>query len=308
MGNALDNQLSNAVAGTKLDGAHRVEVDDADLDFTTVAGIDGPGCVDQTDAVPHGKARPRVDKRCIPGGQCDGHTGGQQGTLTRLQCGSLRGHQVKSCIARMGSLREWHRGIKPLNQDVNSIGFPVHGPTVARAAGPTAARAVSGRWHPDLVTSTNPTHYRERLTAPWWLWLASCVVCATLGIAYAAPFTATIGLVVFGISFGVVAIGLMRSAPIVEVRDGVVRAGVATMDLEFVGSVSALDADQSRKLRGPDADPFAWMTLRGWIATAVRLDVADPNDDTPYWYISTRHPAALVAAFLNQSPPKSADR
>jgi Protein of unknown function (DUF3093) len=155
------------------------------------------------------------------------------------------------------------------------------------------------------VTPTEPPLYRERLTAPWWLWLASFVVCATLGIAYAAPFTATIGLVVFGISFGVVASGLARSAPVVEVRDGVVHAGVASMGLEFVGAVSALDADQARKLRGPDADPFAWMTLRGWIATAVRLDVADPDDDTPYWYISTRHPAALIQALSHGNHDQS---
>jgi hypothetical protein len=28
----------------------------------------------------------------------------------------------------------------------------------------------------------------------------------------------------------------------------------------------------------------------------VRIDLADPDDPTPYWFVSTRHPERLVAA------------
>jgi hypothetical protein len=150
--------------------------------------------------------------------------------------------------------------------------------------------------------------FRERLSAPWWLWLAVFALAASLGIAYAAPFTVGIGLLAFALAFGVAALGLIGSVPVIEVRDGTLRAGAATLPLDCVGDALALDAEQARVLRGAGADPFAWMVLRGWIGTAVRVDVDDPEDDTPYWYISTRHPDALVAALGHQSAPKSTDR
>jgi hypothetical protein len=150
--------------------------------------------------------------------------------------------------------------------------------------------------------------FRERLTAPWWLWFAAFVLCVTLGIAYAAPFSVAVGLLAFALSFGVVAFGLIGSVPVVEVRDGALQAGAATLPLDCVGAAIALNADQARVLRGTGSDPFAWMLLRGWIATAVRIDVDDPEDDTPYWYVSTRRPDALVAALLNGSEANSTDR
>jgi hypothetical protein len=38
------------------------------------------------------------------------------------------------------------------------------------------------------------------------------------------------------------------------------------------------------------------MLLRGYIRTAVRVEITDPEDPTPYAYLSTREPARLVAA------------
>ena len=38
-----------------------------------------------------------------------------------------------------------------------------------------------------------------------------------------------------------------------------------------------------------------WL-LRSWIPTAVRVDLNDPDDPTPYWFISTRKPVELVRA------------
>jgi hypothetical protein len=155
------------------------------------------------------------------------------------------------------------------------------------------------------VPSTQPPVFRERLTAPWSLWFAAFALSASLGIAYAAPFSLEIGVVAFALAFGVAAFGLIRSVPVIEVRDGVLHAGIATLPLDCIGPITALDAEQARILRGPGADPFAWMVLRGWIPTAVRIDVDDPEDDTPYWYVSTRRPRDLMAALTTASVDQS---
>lgn len=143
--------------------------------------------------------------------------------------------------------------------------------------------------------------YRERVNAPWWLWGAGFLASASLGVAYAAPFTAAVGWLVASLTMALIGVALVRSAPRLEVTHDSFRAGVAQIPLAHVGTVTPLDAEQSTQLRGTQADPFAWMLLRGWVATAIRLDVDDPDDDTPYWYVSTRHPQALADALTGGS-------
>jgi hypothetical protein len=38
----------------------------------------------------------------------------------------------------------------------------------------------------------------------------------------------------------------------------------------------------------------AFMLLRGYVPTAVRVEVSDPDDPTPYLYLSTRRPEQLA--------------
>ena len=36
--------------------------------------------------------------------------------------------------------------------------------------------------------------------------------------------------------------------------------------------------------------------LRPYVKTAVRVELTDPADPTPYWLLSSRHPQALASA------------
>lgn len=64
-----------------------------------------------------------------------------------------------------------------------------------------------------------------------------------------------------------------------------------------------LDAEEARAWRSYKADPRAFMLLRSYIPTAVRVKVTDPADPTPYVYLSTREPQALVAALAPVPAP-----
>lgn len=57
-----------------------------------------------------------------------------------------------------------------------------------------------------------------------------------------------------------------------------------------------LDAEEARAWRTYKADARAFMLLRGYVETAVRVEVTDPDDPTPYVYLSTRNPQGLAAA------------
>jgi len=108
------------------------------------------------------------------------------------------------------------------------------------------------------------------------------------------------------------------SRPTVLVNEGELRAGPACLPLAAVGEVSALDEAQTRTLRGPRADPAAFLLIRPYLRRAVYVEVARPGAETrvhrrlrgfrlhdettrpamaaPYWLVCTRHPAELVAA------------
>ena len=142
--------------------------------------------------------------------------------------------------------------------------------------------------------------YRERLWAPWWAWPVAGIGPLMLGVAYGYAISGPVGWSVAA-ALAVLAVGaLVGTAPVLEVTGRGIQAGPAFLEAEYLGSATALDKGEARSLRGVDADARAYSVLRGWLPSAVRLDVADDRDPAPYWYLSTRDPRALAAA-LNQA-------
>jgi hypothetical protein len=144
-----------------------------------------------------------------------------------------------------------------------------------------------------------PVHtegYDERLRVPWSWWLLAAALVGTLGVA-AGPLGTAAGVATFVVGFGLAAALLVGyGAARVAVVDGVLVAGRARLPLRAVGRVDALDPADTRDLLGPHADPAAYVLSRPYVATAVRVEVADAADPTPYWLVATRRPAALAAA------------
>ena len=145
--------------------------------------------------------------------------------------------------------------------------------------------------------------YRERLYAPWPVWLLSTVMTGSLGIAYGFPLGFAAGAAAFVASQGLVTWWLLSTAPLVVIDDTVFRAGRARLPLRFVGRIAPLDAAQTREARGPVADPAAYLCIRGWVSRSVLVEVEDPDDPHPYWLVSTRagHDLARVLAAARDS-------
>jgi hypothetical protein len=139
--------------------------------------------------------------------------------------------------------------------------------------------------------------YRERLTAPasWWALAALFAIAVWWAFFVAAPpwVAAVAGAIAAAAAFGGVAI---YGSALVEVAPDGFRAGRAVLPLSAVGSASALDAAQSQRAAGVDADARAYLLLRGYCGGAVKVEVDDPADPTPYWLVSTRRPRELAAA------------
>jgi hypothetical protein len=145
--------------------------------------------------------------------------------------------------------------------------------------------------------------YRERLGVPasWWLLAALCVL--MLGTTLWAGLSLIAAAAVYIVMGGAVTAGLlMWGAITIEVADAELRVGSQRLPLGEAGEVAALDQAQTRALRGPRADPAAYLLVRPYLPKAVYIEIAGRPADRPYWLVATRRPAELAAALQGARP------
>ncbi|WP_121252781.1 DUF3093 domain-containing protein [Nocardioides ferulae] len=139
--------------------------------------------------------------------------------------------------------------------------------------------------------------YDERLGVPLRWWVQGTMLIATFWMAMvvAMPFTWACG-------FTALLLGLLAAwflgygAARITVADGSLRAGRARIEGRHLGGAEALDPEATRRVAGVEADARAYLLLRPYLKRAVRVQLTDPADPTPYWLLSTRHPDRLAAA------------
>ncbi|WP_320782422.1 DUF3093 domain-containing protein [Streptomyces sp. CRN 30] len=144
--------------------------------------------------------------------------------------------------------------------------------------------------------------YEERLTAPrsWWL------LCFLVGLAIAlvlVPFGTLpiLGGLACGTAASAVVVSSYGSVRIRVVGDSLI-AGEAKIPVSALGESEVLDAEEARAWRTYKADTRAFLLLRAYIPGALRVEVTDPDDPTPYLYLSTREPERLAEALRAAKP------
>ncbi|MFD7795732.1 DUF3093 domain-containing protein [Streptomyces sp. NPDC059759] len=138
--------------------------------------------------------------------------------------------------------------------------------------------------------------YEERLTAPRSWWVISFLVGLAMALVF-LPFGTLpmLGALVGGTAVAAVAASAYGSIRIRVVGDALI-AGDARIPVAALGDAEILDQEEARAWRTHKADTRAFMLLRSYIPTALRVQVTDPADPTPYLYLSTREPERLIAA------------
>ncbi|MEV5609568.1 DUF3093 domain-containing protein [Streptomyces sp. NPDC052225] len=150
-----------------------------------------------------------------------------------------------------------------------------------------------------MELSTTP--YEERLTAPRSWWFVTFLVGVAGGLIL-LPFGTLplLGGFVGGLLVAAVITSSYGSVRVRVVANSLV-AGDAKIPLSALGPVEILDAEEARAWRTHKADPRAFMLLRSYVPTAIRAEITDPTDPTPYVYVSTREPEALAKALGSRS-------
>ncbi|WP_285043298.1 DUF3093 domain-containing protein [Plantibacter sp. LMC-P-059a] len=137
--------------------------------------------------------------------------------------------------------------------------------------------------------------YRETLwPSPWVIIALALVVPATMLVL--APVSLPAGVIGAVVLYGGCLALAFGSAPRIEVSGAILSVGKASIPLAQVGDVIVYTgADATAQLR-TKLDARAWLMIRGWVHSLVKVEVTDPADPTPYWLLSSRRPQLLADA------------
>ncbi len=105
-------------------------------------------------------------------------------------------------------------------------------------------------------------------------------------------------IIVSLIQLGLLVLAAKRTALVITVTKGWLLVGPAAIERAFIHNFKALESAEFKRVRGVDADPASYLEIRFWVSTAIKIDLRDPKDKTPYWLISTNR-ANELAKLLN---------
>lgn len=142
--------------------------------------------------------------------------------------------------------------------------------------------------------------YRERLWPTPAVFIATALIMPASLVVF-LPINVIAGIVTAIVLYAGCVTLLVIGSPTIRVVDGELRAGRARLPLRFAGDAAAYRASTATEQRGRLLDARAWLVIRGWVDPVVRIAVTDPDDPTPYWLVSTRHPDDLVRA-ISRAP------
>jgi len=82
----------------------------------------------------------------------------------------------------------------------------------------------------------------------------------------------------------------------------------AHISRHYISAAVAMDARTLRRVIGREGDPQAFVSIRPWIGPGVQLQLDDPDDPTPYWVVSSRHPNKVADLLRSSDASDAADR
>lgn len=145
----------------------------------------------------------------------------------------------------------------------------------------------------------NKLRYKEVLRPPMWLIAFVYFLFLSIVLSLWAALGNSSALISFTLlTLWIVAL-YFRTALTIEVDEKYLRVGKAKIEHLYIGEVSALSTAELRLVRTRDADPSAFLAIRFWSGKAVKIEVKDSRDATPYWLISSKNPQRLVEALKN---------
>ncbi|MCV7196944.1 DUF3093 domain-containing protein [Mycobacterium angelicum] len=143
--------------------------------------------------------------------------------------------------------------------------------------------------------------YRERLWVPWWWWPLALALAALIATEVNQGVPALPDWLPF-ITLFAVAAGALLWLGRIEIRvtagsDGVeLWAAEAHLPVTVITRSAEVARTAKSAALGRQLDPAAFVLHRAWVGPMILLVLDDPDDPTPYWLVSCRHPERVLSA------------
>jgi hypothetical protein len=164
----------------------------------------------------------------------------------------------------------------------------------------TTAKTTLGRVSGPRATSQKVL-YRERLSVPWWWFPPALFVAGLVALEVNAAARDWPRWISFAVLFAVAAAAMVWLGRIeVRVVDGgegpELWAGPAHLPTTVISRSAEIPRSAKSSALGRQLDPAAYVLHRAWIGPMVLVVLDDPDDPTPFWLVSSRHPDRVLAA------------
>ncbi|HYJ54394.1 MAG TPA: DUF3093 domain-containing protein, partial [Mycobacterium sp.] len=140
-----------------------------------------------------------------------------------------------------------------------------------------------------------------RLWVPWWWWLPGLGLAALIALEVNQGVGALPDWLPFAVLLPVAAIVLVSlgrtELRVISIEGGTdVWIGGAHLPVAVIARSAEVPRSAKSAALGRQLDPAAYVVHRAWVGPMVLLVLDDPDDPTPYWLISARHPDKVLAA------------
>jgi len=136
--------------------------------------------------------------------------------------------------------------------------------------------------------------YQEKIGWSWWLWAFALFLGASISLAVWAAISPMATIVISIAEFLLLILASVKTKLLITVTKGWLLVGPAAIERAYLKGFTPLAFNELAKVRGVDGDPAAFLQLRFWISSAIKVDLRDPKDKTPYWLISTSRASNLA--------------
>jgi len=137
---------------------------------------------------------------------------------------------------------------------------------------------------------------------PWWWWPLAFALAALIAFEVNMGGLASLpAWVPFATLIAAAAAALLWLGRIeiqVTAGDGDVQlwAGEAHLPVTVIARSAEVPRSAKSAALGRQLDPAAYVLHRAWIGPMILLVLDDPDDPTPYWLVSCRHPERVLSA------------
>ena len=138
--------------------------------------------------------------------------------------------------------------------------------------------------------------YREVIRMPLWLLALIYLFFLSFVLSVWAALGNSAALISFLVLSALVVLIAVRTRLMIQVSESELLVGRAHIDLKYIGAVTELDSQAMRALRTRDANPMAFLGIRFWSSTGVKVVITDKADETPYWLITSNQANQLAQA------------